>query len=120
MTMQNLIDQTFSLRLTLALIHFLWQGVLIAVVAAVAARLLQRASAGTRYAVHVAALALMPVCVAVTFSCIAIDAPSPTPASSGQTAPANVVNRSSAATPDPDGVRVDQVSTQLSEAAPIR
>lgn len=94
MSLLNLFDQAFSLRLTVALLHFLWQGALIAVTAAMATWLLRRASANARYTVHVAALALMPACVAVTFGRVAIDSPASTVDSSGEAPSAAVAHNS--------------------------
>ncbi|MGC1275405.1 MAG: M56 family metallopeptidase, partial [Planctomycetaceae bacterium] len=56
-----------GLKLSLALLHFLWQGVLIAAVAAVLMRLFGRRSPQRRYAIGVASLALMAVAPVVTF-----------------------------------------------------
>jgi len=50
------------------LLHFCWQGAAIALLYAVVDRLTLRASAATRYAVALGALALMPLLVALTFA----------------------------------------------------
>ncbi|MEI8382411.1 MAG: TIGR03067 domain-containing protein, partial [Planctomycetota bacterium] len=47
--------------------HFLWQGCLVALVTVPADWLLRHAPASRRYALHVTALTIMVVCVAVTF-----------------------------------------------------
>jgi beta-lactamase regulating signal transducer with metallopeptidase domain len=57
----------FSLRLTWAIAHFLWQGCAIAMCYAVAAWCLKRRAAHTRYVAGVAALLLMAACLPVTF-----------------------------------------------------
>lgn len=46
-------------RLTITLLHFLWQGAAIGIVAAVLSRMLLRASSQVRYIIHVAALTAM-------------------------------------------------------------
>ena len=56
----------FSLRLTLAMAHFLWQGCAIAIVYAAADWLLRRRTANTRYVAAVATLVLMAACLPVT------------------------------------------------------
>ncbi|MFM9962440.1 MAG: M56 family metallopeptidase, partial [Planctomycetaceae bacterium] len=68
MNVSDLIDPSFSYRLIATLMHFLWQGCLVALLAVVGDGLLSRASACRRYALHVAALAIMVACVAITFS----------------------------------------------------
>ena len=57
-------------RLGVALGHFLWQGCVVAVLYAMAARALRGASAGTRYVVGVTALLLMAGCLPVTLALI--------------------------------------------------
>lgn len=60
-------DSTFWLHSALTLLHFLWQGLLLAVVVCVAAWCLRNRSAAARYRLHAATLLLMPVCLPVTF-----------------------------------------------------
>ena len=50
------------------LAHFLWQGLFIAVGASAAVRLMRRASANARYAIHLATLILMAACLPATFA----------------------------------------------------
>jgi beta-lactamase regulating signal transducer with metallopeptidase domain len=57
----------FCLRLTLTLLHFLWQGVAIALLAGGAGAALRRAGAAVRYWVFVAALGAMALCPVATF-----------------------------------------------------
>ena len=54
-------------RLAESLLHFVWQGAVLAVIAMMAARCLRGHSAPLRYAVHVATLLLMLACVPVTY-----------------------------------------------------
>ena len=56
----------YPLQLTLALVHFLWQGCAIAIACAVVAGLLRQAPAKTRYVAGVIALLLMAACLPVT------------------------------------------------------
>ena len=51
-------DATFSLRLMILMAHFLWQGALLALLAATAAALLRRRSAQARYAMLLGVLGL--------------------------------------------------------------
>lgn len=74
-----------GLRLSLALLHFLWQGVLIAAGAAVLMRVLGRRSASRRYAIGVAGMALMAVAPVVTF-CV-VTPPEPVQTELAETAP---------------------------------
>ena len=64
----GLVDADFSSRLMLSLIHFLWQGCVIAGGVAVLGYLLQRAPASQRYILNLAGLLLMAVCVPATYS----------------------------------------------------
>src|SRR5580704_4025296 len=64
-TLTNWLSPTLMHSLGWALLHFLWQGTALAALAAVLMSLCQRAS--TRYAVAVAALALMVAVPFVTF-----------------------------------------------------
>ncbi len=57
----------FAQRLAGSLLHFIWQGALIAMVAAIALRLLANRSAESRYTVSIAALLLMLAAPLVTF-----------------------------------------------------
>jgi bla regulator protein blaR1 len=61
------ITPEFTQRLAGSLIHFLWQGAVIAVVTAVCLRLLARRSAEWRYAVSCVALAAMLAAPMLTF-----------------------------------------------------
>jgi len=66
----NLLDSDFCLRLTITLVHFLWQGAAIALAMAVISWCLRRASANTRYVAGVAALVIMVACLPVTFALV--------------------------------------------------
>jgi Zn-dependent protease with chaperone function len=57
----------YFLRLSETLLHFLWQGCLIAMLYAASARCMQSASAGTRYMLGMACLLLMAACLPATF-----------------------------------------------------
>jgi WD40 repeat protein/beta-lactamase regulating signal transducer with metallopeptidase domain len=62
---------SLSLRVTIALLHFLWQGLAVAVLVVIAGRLLRQADARLRYGLNVAALLVMAACLPVT--CALID-----------------------------------------------
>ena len=55
------------LRLSVILLHFLWQGVLIGFLAVGVSRLLRHRSANARYVANAVALSMMALCLAVTF-----------------------------------------------------
>jgi beta-lactamase regulating signal transducer with metallopeptidase domain len=57
----------FCVWLTLALVHFLWQGLLVAALACAAAWWLRKSSPERRHRVYAAALALMLACFPATF-----------------------------------------------------
>lgn len=61
------LDESMSLRLVQALLHFLWQGCAVALVVVLAGRMLRHASAQARYSFSVAALLVMVLCLPVTF-----------------------------------------------------
>lgn len=89
----SLPGQEFPVRLTTALLHFLWQGCLIGVIAAALSRGLRRRSARLRYAVNVAALLILAVCLPATY--FLVDVPEadeiPVVASSMRDAPAVLI-----------------------------
>lgn len=62
---------SLSLRVTIALLHFLWQGLAVAVLVVIAGRLLRQADPRLRYGLNVAALLVMAACLPVT--CALID-----------------------------------------------
>ena len=61
------LNNALCIRFTFVVTHFLWQGAAIALLATVAVGLMRHDSAAVRYWVFVAALAVMAVCVHVTF-----------------------------------------------------
>src|ERR1700733_9550611 len=66
-SMWGLLGPDFSLRLTLTLVHFLWEGCALGLLGAAAGRCLQGASSRARYAVFVAILFLMGSTVCGTY-----------------------------------------------------
>ena len=76
MNVREMMSSPACMRLVVTLLHFLWQGLAIALVAMVAAKAFGRRSSRIRYSVHVAALFAMVVAVAVTY---AVVGPPPTP-----------------------------------------
>ena len=65
--MGRLLDDPVVLRLGLALLHFLWQGTVVAAVAALALVVLRRASPATRYVSLLAVLAVMAATPVATY-----------------------------------------------------
>ncbi|MDB5345622.1 MAG: blaR1 8 [Schlesneria sp.] len=72
-TLSWIVDGSFSTRLTLALLHFLWQGCAGGLVVIVGGWLLRDAAARSRYLLNVATMLLMSACLPVTF--LLLDAP---------------------------------------------
>ena len=68
------LDESFSLRLVQTLFHFLWQGSAIALLAYLAEQLLRRASAQSKYWLHVFAMLLMVGCLPVSFALLDVPA----------------------------------------------
>lgn len=66
----GIVSDMMSIRLTVVLAHFLWQGCLIGSLVALLARVFGRAPAQTRYVVLVAGLVAMGACPVVTFFAI--------------------------------------------------
>jgi beta-lactamase regulating signal transducer with metallopeptidase domain len=66
-TLSWMIEPAMATRLTLALLHFLWQGCCGGLVVIVCGTLFRDAPARLRYALNVAVLILMAVCLPVTF-----------------------------------------------------
>lgn len=75
-TLSWIVDGSFSTRLTVALLHFLWQGCAGGILVISGGWLLRAAAARTRYSLNVAAMLLMAVCLPVTF-CL-VDLPNAT------------------------------------------
>lgn len=67
---ESLDAREFSLRMTFTLLHFLWQGLLVALFVAAAASFAQRAAARVRYAINFAALVIVAACLPATFSLV--------------------------------------------------
>jgi predicted membrane channel-forming protein YqfA (hemolysin III family) len=63
----NWLTYNESLALGWTLLHFCWQGAIVALIFACADRMTLRANSGIRYALALGALALMPVTVMTTF-----------------------------------------------------
>jgi beta-lactamase regulating signal transducer with metallopeptidase domain len=66
----HLLQSDFSIRLTQALLHFLWQAAAIGLLAVVLNHCLRKSSSRLRYGVNVAALLLMLACLPVTFAVV--------------------------------------------------
>ena len=64
----------FSVRLSLTLLHSLWQGIVIAAIAAVTLRWLRRSTANSRYVVAGLALLCLPAVAAITYSTVEVPA----------------------------------------------
>ena len=106
----NLLSDQLVPRLGWALVHFVWQGGAIGLLAAVGLVALRRASAQARYVTACAALAAMVAAPIVTAALVAVPAPAPAPAPSAAAAevaeaPAGFVpSRPSVAARDPTAV----------------
>ncbi len=61
------IDSTVASRIALTLVHFLWQGMLIAILAWLIGAMLRNKSANARYSIFLGGLLSMAVCAVVTF-----------------------------------------------------
>jgi beta-lactamase regulating signal transducer with metallopeptidase domain len=70
--LSRLLEPALSLRLTLTLLHFLWQGVLLGLVALAADLALRRATSRVRYAMFVGILAMMGAALPATFSLVRV------------------------------------------------
>ena len=73
------LDSSTTVRLTLTLVHFLWQGVLVALISAAIVRGMRQASANARYVLYVASLLLMGLCIPMTYMAIEVDTPALVP-----------------------------------------
>jgi beta-lactamase regulating signal transducer with metallopeptidase domain/protocatechuate 3,4-dioxygenase beta subunit len=71
MSIQQFLSSDFANRLGWTLVHSLWQGTAIAALLAIALSALRRRTSQARYAASTGALAMMLVCVGVTFGTIA-------------------------------------------------
>jgi beta-lactamase regulating signal transducer with metallopeptidase domain len=67
MVVGRLLDPAITVRLTLTLLHFLWQGALLGLVALAADRVLQRVSSHVRYGMFVGVLVTMGAALPATF-----------------------------------------------------
>ncbi len=68
----SLLSGDLSLRWIITLLHFLWQGTVVCLVAASVGSLMRNASASMRHAFFSAALLSLPICVAVTFALVRV------------------------------------------------
>ncbi len=67
------IDSTLASRLALTLVHFLWQGMLIAILVLLISAALRKKSANLKYSFFVGGLLTMVVCAVVTFVVMGAD-----------------------------------------------
>ena len=67
------LDGTLSLRLAITLLHFLWQGLALAVIAIVCNASIGRKSAKVRYWISFSALMLMLACLLATFGLVGVE-----------------------------------------------
>lgn len=65
----------FALRVAVTLLHFVWQGLILAFVVLAASVLLRRASARVRYSANVVTLLAMVICLPVTFAILGNSSP---------------------------------------------
>jgi hypothetical protein len=70
MNVREMMSSPACMRLVVTLLHFVWQGLAIALVAIVAAKAFGRRSSRIRYGLHVAALFAMVVAVVVTYAVV--------------------------------------------------
>lgn len=81
----GLLDRGFCCRLTLTLLHFLWQGAAVGALGAAAAYALRKRPSHLRYGLHLASLLLMAACVPATYLMVnlpetpVVEAPRPAP-----------------------------------------
>ena len=73
-TLSWIADSSFPTRLTIALLHFLWQGCCGGVLVVVGGSLLRNASAHHRYTLNVGVMLLMAICLPLTYRGIEISA----------------------------------------------
>ena len=66
----TLMGDAFALRVAATLLHFVWQGLVLALIAVLLNRLLCNASARARYSVNVGLLLAMVACLPLTFAII--------------------------------------------------
>lgn len=68
----RIVDGELSVRWSLTLMHFVWQGAVVGLLAVIVHCVLAGRSASTRYALHAIALLSLPLCVAVTFASLEV------------------------------------------------
>jgi len=78
MNLMEYFDAPFCIRLAVSLAHFIWQGLVIALLALVLVKLIGRDSSRARYSLYMMSLVAMVLCLGVTYAFV--DAPAtPTP-----------------------------------------
>src|SRR4051812_34374429 len=80
----HLLEPDPCARVAITLLHFLWQGVVVAGVVGVACATLRRASASARHTVLLAALGVMAACPVVTFVVVGKSDARPAPVRTAQ------------------------------------
>ena len=69
------LDDLFAVRVAMTLVHFLWQGAAIALLVMVGDWLLRKATAQTKYLLHVVAISAMAACLPITFFLVSPEPP---------------------------------------------
>ncbi|MAG94665.1 MAG: hypothetical protein CMJ48_13100, partial [Planctomycetaceae bacterium] len=69
------IDVALANRIALTLVHFLWQGMLIAILVWLSGAVLRNKSANARYSAYLGGMLSMAACAAVTFATVEADIP---------------------------------------------
>jgi len=70
MQISDYFNEALYLRLTVAMVHFLWQGFLVAFLAILASRVFGKNSSRVRHGIYLGSLLIMVSCVTVTFGAI--------------------------------------------------
>ncbi|MFA6241573.1 MAG: HEAT repeat domain-containing protein [Candidatus Hydrogenedentales bacterium] len=114
MNIESILESEWCARVVLTLASFLWQGVLLGVLAALAMIVLRRRSARVRYGVMVGMLALMAVCPVLTYVAVS-HVPKPVALVLPTSAPEMP---DSASTPEPNSA-VETANTAVEAMPPI-
>ena len=110
------LDGTLSLRLAITLLHFLWQGLALAVIAVVCNASIGRMSAKVRYWISFSALLLMLACLLATFGLVGVEG---TPAPNVATLASDSVSKNVALVmPEQEVARDPVVDTTAASMAP--
>lgn len=121
MSLVEFFSQPLSHRLSLTLVHFLWQGLVVAVIAWASIRLLRLRRGNPRYAAYLLAFAVMGAAPLLTFVALRLpQVPMPVPPRPSSAVESSVPVPLSVSTPAPRDLHGDRLPVGSTYEVPLR